>query len=389
MTARVEGAVPVPAITVAHVIHSLGAGGAEQVLIELARVAPSAGLRMIVIGLSDGHSDGQLDNRVAPQLEALGVKVYELHAARYDPTAVMRVAKIVSDANVDVVHTHLKHADVVGGLAALFARIPSVSTLHVIDIPTSRMHRLRVNIAARARRILSGTVIALSTEQNDWYRRYAGPHPNVAMVPNGVIEREVSREPATVRSEIGVSPETTLALVLSLMKPVKGHAQLLEAIRLVPLDVPVTFALAGDGPLLDEVRATVEGDSLLRDRVRILGFRTDVADLLSACDFVVHPSIQDALPTALISALAAGRPIVATDVGGIPDIVGPGCGALVEPADPCALSAAIVDMTELIRSEPTRAEDIRRAGRQMYENRFSAEMWVDNLRKVYERLMRR
>jgi glycosyltransferase involved in cell wall biosynthesis len=316
------------------------------------------------------------------------VKIYELHAARYDPTAVIRVAKIVSDENVDVVHTHLKHADVVGGLAALLARVPSVSTLHVIDIPTSRMHRLRVNIAARARRLLSDTVIALSTEQNDWYRQYAGPHPNVAMVPNGVIELEVSRDRATVRSEIGVSPETTLALVLSLMKPVKGHAQLLEAIRLVPLDVPVTFALAGDGPLLDEVRSTVEGDRLLRGRVRILGFRTDVADLLAACDFVVHPSIQDALPTALISALAAGRPIVATNVGGIPDIVGPGCGVLVEPADPAALSAAIVDMTELIRSEPTRAEDIRRAGREMYENRFSADMWVDNLRTVYGRLIR-
>ncbi len=70
--------------------------------------------------------------------------VHEMHSGRYDPTVIGKVAKVFREDHVDIVHTHLKHADLVGGLAARLAGVPSVSTLHVIDIATSRMHRLRV-----------------------------------------------------------------------------------------------------------------------------------------------------------------------------------------------------------------------------------------------------
>ena len=105
-------------LTVAHVIHSLGAGGAEAVLVELARAAPSAGLRLIVVGLSDPQSGTGVHHSVVPQLRKLGATVYEMHAARYNPMLVVTLAKIFRKESVDVVHTHMKHADVVGGAAA-------------------------------------------------------------------------------------------------------------------------------------------------------------------------------------------------------------------------------------------------------------------------------
>jgi glycosyltransferase involved in cell wall biosynthesis len=360
----------------------LGAGGAETVLVELAKAAPP-GLRLIVVGLSDARNDDRIDNRVAAELRELGTTVYELRAARYDPTAAFRLAKILRDERVDVVHTHLKHADIVGGLAAKLAGLPSVSTLHTIDIPTSKMHRLRVRTAVFARRSLSSTVIALSTAQLRWYHEYAGGHAAVTMIPNGVMEPQPTRDPASIREEIGVPPDALLALCVSLMRPEKGHAELLEAVRLVSPDSPVVFALAGDGPLLVNIRSIVQSDVLLRGRVRLLGFRSDVDDLVSACDFVVQPSLEDALPTALISALASGRPIVATNVGGIPDIVGPGCGILVDPR-PSSLSAAIAEMVDTIRSKPEAVQAIRRVARERYETRFSAETWVRGLREVYQ-----
>jgi glycosyltransferase involved in cell wall biosynthesis len=372
-------------LTVAHVIHSLGSGGAEAVLVELAQAAPSAGVRLVVVGLSDADTaGGVVDRRVVSQMQDYGATVYEMHRARYDPTLAVRLAKLFRDERVDIVHTHLKHADVVGGMAARLARLPSVSTLHVIDIPTSRAHRLRVETAVFARRRMSSNVIALSSAQRRWYQQYAGADAAITLLPNGVVEPEATCDGVTTRAEIGVPQDALFALCISLMRPEKGHFDLLEAIRQLPADLPLVVGMAGDGPLLESVRSTVESDPYLRERTRLLGFRRDVADLLVASDFVVQPSLEDALPTALISALAAARPIVATNVGGIPDIVTAGCGLLVESGSPSALSAGITRMARLFQTDDPAVEEMRRAARERYSSHFSADVWVQNLRGVYE-----
>lgn len=381
-----DGAEPVP-LTVAHVIHSLGPGGAEAVLVDLARAASSAAIRLVVVGLSDAQSESGTDNRVVPLLRDQGVTVYEMHSGRYDVTAVMRLAKVLRDEGVDIVHTHLKHADLVGGLAARLIGVPAVSTLHVIDIPTSRMHRARVRAAVLGRRFLSSAVIALSSAQRRWYAHYAGAGAPIVVLPNGVVEPTVTRPRSELRAELGIPEGELLAVCASLMRPEKGHADLIEAVRLLPADVPLVVALAGDGPLLDGIRCAVDSDRALAQRIRILGFRRDVPDLIAAADFVVQPSLEDALPTSLISALAGGRPIVATDVGGIPDIVGPGCGLLVEPANPAALSSAMTEMATTIRSDAAALAGIRRAARARYETTFSADVWAHNLRALYDRVL--
>ncbi|WP_396925653.1 glycosyltransferase [Mycolicibacterium sp.] len=371
-------------LTVAHVIHSLGAGGAEAVLVELARAAPSAGIRLVVVGLSDAVSDEGIDNRVVPLLREQGAVVHELHSGRYDATAIARLAKVLREEHVDIVHTHLKHADLVGGLAARRVGVPSVSTLHVIDIPTSRMHRLRVKVAVVGRRFLSSVVIALSSAQRAWYAQYAGVDAPIVVLPNGIAEPQVSRDRDQVRAGIGVPRDSVLALCASLMRPEKGHADLLEAVRLLPADIPMIVAMAGDGPLFEEISAAVRDDPALAQRIRLLGFRSDIADLIAASDFVIQPSLEDALPTSLISALAGGRPIVATQVGGIPDIVGPGCGLLVQPGQPMALSAGIAEMATTVTSDAPALAAIGRAARERYETLFSADVWASKLRALYE-----
>jgi glycosyltransferase involved in cell wall biosynthesis len=253
----------------------------------------------------------------------------------------------------------------------------------VIDIPTSRAHRLRVEAAILARKRLSKTVIALSSAQRRWYNQYAGADAPVTVLPNGVVEPQLSRDRTSIRAELGVPEDALLAVCVSLMRPEKGHTHLLEAIRQLPDDLSLVVAMAGDGPLLASIRSTVDSDPVLPQRARVLGFRRDVADLIAASDFVVQPSLEDALPTALISALAAARPIVATHVGGIPDIVGPGCGLLVEAGRPAALSAGIAEMAATIRGDAGAVEAMHRATRERYESRFSADIWATNLRAVY------
>ncbi|MFV8165923.1 glycosyltransferase [Mycobacterium sp. 134] len=369
-------------LVVAHVIHSLGAGGAEAVLVDLATAAQVLGMRLVVIGLSDAIDGAEVDRRVVPKLRACGAGVYEMKARRYDPTLTFAVARILRHESVDIVHTHLKHADLIGGVAARMAGLRSVSTLHVIDTPVGWAHRLRLGLAMRARH-LSSAVIALSGEQLRWYRGQAGAGDHVVLLPNGVGEPEVSVDPSTVRAELGVPTGAVLVVCVGMMRPEKGHADLLEAIRLLPDEPSLVVALAGDGPLADSIGAAVESDPLLRQRVRMLGFRTDIDDLLAAADFVVQPSLADALPTSLISALAAGRPIVATRVGGIPDIAHDDYSILVPPADPAALSAGISGMAGAVRAGGERMASMRAAARRRYEERFSADSWVTGLQSLY------
>lgn len=377
---------PLRPLTVAHVIHSLGSGGAEALLLELARVAPSVEIKLVVISLSEARA-GYTDNRVVAKLREMGVTVHEFGAGRYDLPAIVRLARLLRNEKVEVVHTHLKHADVVGGLAARLVGVPSVSTLHTIDIATSRVHQLKVRAAVYARRYLSSAVIALSVAQRQWYSKYAGAGAPVILLPNGIADPVVMRDPAEVRAEIGAPEGGLLALCASLFSPVKGHADLLEAVRTLPDDLPLVVALAGDGALLSEVTAMVEADPVLRQRIRILGYRRDVPDLIAASDFVIQPSLRDALPTVLISALAGERPIVGTAVGGIPDIVGSGCGLLVEAGNPAALRAGIMEMATTIREDPAAVAAMHRAARERYERQFDAEVWIRNLRALYERVI--
>ncbi len=357
----------------AHVIHSLGAGGAEGVLTEMVAPARDAGVDVVVMGLSDAQ-----DDRAAVALRETGASVHEFHAPRYDPRVIRTLQHALVRERIDVVHTHLKHADVVGGLAARRLGLPAVSTLHVIeDAPTGPAHRGRVRLAALARKQLFRRVIVLSAAQREWYELLSPGSP-VRLIPNGIRPPSVFSDPRAVRAGLGVSQDELLAVTVSLMRPEKGHGDLLEAVRRMKAQ-NVVVALAGDGPLLDHIRAQVNADPALAHRVRVLGFRHDVDDLLAAADLVVHPSRADALPTALISALAAGRPIVATRVGGIPDIATSECGVLVPPADADALAAALDNMAR----EPQQRAQMGLAGRQRFAEGYSAEVWVARLRELY------
>jgi len=374
----IPAAGPAPTIRVAHIIHSLGAGGAEHVLVELADVAGDAGMELVVIGLSP------VDDPVhAGTLRAKGVTVLQLELGRWDPRAIGHVARALRRHRVDVVHTHLKHADLVGSIAARPLGLPVVSTLHLIeDAPQGRVALLKRRLGVWGRR-LATTTIAVSAAQAEWYRQLAG-RADTVVLPNGVAEPGTltPEERATVRTELGAGERDVLAVTASLMRPEKGHALLLDAIEQIPADAGIVFALAGDGPLRDELAARVAKTPLLRDRVRLLGYREDVPALLAAADLVVHPSLADALPTTLMHALGVGTPVVATRVGGIADIVAPETG-LLAPPEPAALAKAVMELA----ADPERRREMGAAGRLRFEQRFSSAVWSAGLRTIYEKVL--
>lgn len=379
MSQHAEERRPEP-LRVAHLIHSLGPGGAENVLVELAGAAAAGGLEPVFVGLSP-HPDPVH----ARTLRALGFPVVELGLARWDPQAVTRTIGVLREHRVQVVHTHLKHADLVGALAGTRLGLPVVSTLHVIeDAPATRLARYKRTAGLVGRRRFATRTLAVSHSQMRWYQQLAGTTGGIEVLPNGVADPGVpsAADRARIRAELDVPEGGLLIGSASLMRPEKGHHLLLDSIARLDPGLPVTVALAGDGPLRAELESRVAADPALAGRVRFLGYRDDVPVLLGATDLVLHTSLADALPTTLIHALAVGVPAVATDVGGIPDIVTPETG-LIAPTDPAAVASAV----QKLATDPALRARLGAAGRAVFLERFEATGWVRRLRTVYDQAL--
>jgi len=367
-------------LRVTHVIHSLGRGGAESVLVELAGVAATAGIEMQVVSLSSTPHPVN-----AERLRAAGIPVVELNLPRWDPRAIPGTLSALRSFRPHVVHTHLKHADLVGGMTASLMRLPVVSTLHVVeDAPARALDRYKRTAGLVARRRSAARTIALSTLQREWYEQLTGSDNGVVVLPNGVADPGTTddSERDRLRRELGAVDGRLLIASASLMRPEKGHDLLLDAVSLLPAELRPVVALAGDGELRAGLEARVDADPVLRDRIRFLGYRDDVPALLAAADLVLHTSLADALPTTVIQALAVGAPVVATHVGGIPDIVGSQAGLLVAP-DRGDVAAAV---TRLL-TDPELRTRMGAVGRVRFLESFEATGWARRLRALYDEVL--
>lgn len=366
----------------AHLIHSLEPGGAEALLVDLARVAPEAGLEIAVMPLVR-----TVDERYVRALRGLGVPVLGLDLpSRWDPRAFGAALRRLRGWGPDVLHSHLKHADLVGAVASRVTGTPLVSTLHVIEDGRTPMLRAKRRLAATARLSTARATITVSDAQRRWYLgAFPSADPSrVVTVPNGVADPRDRREPsaarARIRAELGCPDDDVLVAQIAVARPGKGHTTLLDALRRLG-DAPVRLAVAGDGPLRAELEA---GAADLGDRVRFLGHRDDVPDLLAAADVVAHPSEFEALPTALLEALAAGRPVVATEVGGIPEVVTGDVGAFVPVGDAPALAATLRDLA----AGPEQRAALGAAARRRFETRFDSRVWARRLTDLYADVLR-
>jgi glycosyltransferase involved in cell wall biosynthesis len=364
-------------IRACHLIHDLRAGGAEHLLADLACLAPEAGFELSVVSMMP--LDGR---RFSSVLADRGVPVCSLDlTSRWDPRGPRRARAALAGLRADVVHSHLKHADIVASFAAPRLGIPMVSTLHLIEDEVSPLGRLKRFVAARRRMRRAACTIAVSEAARRWYLGKHGEDPGrVVTIHNGVRDPgPVSQDDrVSLRRELGVPERAPLVATIALLRPGKGHQVLLEAAAALP---GVWFAVIGDGPEEDRLRQLARRIGVA-DRVVFAGFREDVARIAATADVVAHPALADALPTSLIHAAASGAAVVASDVGGIPEIVGDGAGLLVAPGDPSDLSGAIAGL--LADEEHRRA--VGEAARRRFEDLFEGRAWARRLAEVYRGL---
>jgi len=288
-------------------------------------------------------------------------------------SALVRLAR-ASDAVL--VHANGSRAMAYAGVAGRLAARPTIWHVRVADSD---------GLVDRALCAVATAVIATSRAVA---RRFAWAPAKVRLVPNGVdLKRFAPRPPSSaLRASLGVPSSAPVVLSIGRHVPEKGNRHLVDAAALVERSRPgVHWVLVGDGELRSELEAQARRLSLA-SRLHFTGWRDDVADVLALADVFVLPSESEGFGRVLVEAMAMSRPIVATEVGGVPDIVLAGeTGLLVRPADPLGLADAV----RALLDDPARAARLGAAGRARAESTFSLGAHVDGVERVYDEVLGR
>ncbi len=354
-------------------LESSGPGGAEHMVVQLARALRRMGDEPVVASMRPGW----MTERAA----AAGIPVWiEPQRRGLDPLWAPRLALRLRHERIDVVHSHEFAMNVYAGAAARLAGLPAIATLHGRHWATEAPRRAR---AYRVLRRLGMRIVAVSHDLAGFLAEGLQlPLAAIAVVYNGIElsplpeNAERTRLRAAVRSELALAPQAALALAVGNLYPVKDHATLLRAASMRP---GLAVAIAGRGAEEDRLRA-LAAELGIADRVRLLGLRDDVPRLLGAADVFVQPSRSEGLPLAVLEAMAAALPVVASRVGGIHEAVTEGeTGLLVPPGEPAALAAALA---RVLGAADTGAA-FGRAGRARAEQEFSVTRMAERYRALY------
>lgn len=368
-------------IGVLHLVDCLNIGGTERQLFELVRRLDRRRYRSFVACFNEG---GELD----PMLRDLGIAPFglPLHGTLARPNTVLQILRLALACRknrVRILHAHDFYSNLIGVAAARLAGIRAIASRRDLGHWLSPRHHRVLRIALKhADRVLANAHavgrLVLSEEE-------VAP-PKLRVIPNGIdltrfdaLARRAP-DPPLLPAHPGVP---RLCAVASMHLPDKGHGDLLDAAAaLEARGVRVEWLLLSDGGLRETYQARAR-ELGLGESIHFLGRRGDVPSLLARVDLVVHPSWAEGFPNAVLEAMAAARPVVATRVGGTPELVVEGeTGYLVDPRQPAALADAIVRAL----ADRDRLRQLGERGRARVESTFSAEQMIHSVESLYAEL---
>lgn len=365
---------------VLHVFVSLPVGGAENLLLSILKGLDPACFESVVCALGAG---GEL----AAAVRALGVPLVELGVMKRGASSRQIVAAlrdVIRQQRIDIVQSHLYHANRYARQAAWQLGVPVVASIHN-TYSHPKLHRRLINwwLARHTGAILVGS----EEIRRDVLRFDHVPPELVEIIPNSVdLGRSLARRPsAELRAELALPAGAFVLGTIGRLELQKGHRVLIEAIHQLRSRFPVVLLLVGSGREEAALRRQV-ADLGLAQEVRFLGTRSDLGDLFSVMDLFVMPSLWEGLSLAMLSAMAAGLPVVATDVGGVATVLGDNQrGWVVPPDSPSALVEAMVYCHDHAEEAKARAA----AGRQHVHANYSDQAMVRRIESVYRRVLSR
>jgi len=361
--------------TILHTIESGGPGGAETVVLSLVKRLNPERFKSVVL-LPPGPW-------LNPRLRELGVPVIEVSwKVWWDLRGPLAIVKAIRKHKVDLIHSHLPGQNFYSCVAGLITGTKTLVTYHgPVELEWSQNFRGHVRLWVV--RNVADRVIVVCDMVKKLLIQMGFSSNCISLVYNGVEPNSYS-DPCrqTLRHELNLEPTHKLVGTVANVRQSKGYEFYVKACAKICKDDPhVTFLAIGDvnEQLAVPIKA-LHAQLSLGDRFRFLGFRSDVSEILQELDIFVLASTSEGMPLSIMEAMAAGNPVVATNCGGIPEMLAHGrTGWLVPPADPDALSEAISGLLK----DPACAGRLGQAAREKFFKDFTVDRMVDRYERLY------
>ncbi|MFO8080864.1 MAG: GT4 family glycosyltransferase PelF [Armatimonadota bacterium] len=365
-------------------------GGAEQVIQDLATGLVEREHQVMIAFLES-------TDQIVPELEALGIRCERLlprteladnPLADFNPSCALGFRRLVKDFRPNVWHSHVPRPTLWASLAlrTMRSRPPFVYTEHNVQEVYPRW----VRWVYRTFLPMVDAAICVSDASFDGFVDRWGRFAPATRVWNGIRPERVaaSGDSERLRRALGASPDTPVVCNVANVGHRKGHDVLVEAMSRVTAEIPdarcwIAGSMEHEPATVDAVCASI-ADHGLEETVSLLGRRRDVPDLLRAANVFVLSSRQEGFPITILEAMAAGRPVIATDVGGCAEAVAHGETGLIVPPD---APSALAEATVALLSDPERARAMGEAGRERVESEFTVCRMVDQHVELYNRLI--
>ena len=375
------------------IIARLNIGGpALHCIILNSELDPRRYVSLLVTGIESPYEGNMYElaqyKKVEPiVIYALGREIF----FKEDFRALIRLIRLINRERPDIVHTHTAKAGTLGRIAAKLTGVPIVIHTFHGHVFHSYFGFFRTKFFLWLERLLAkftDVIITVSEQQREEIIKYKIAEPEkIIAIPLGLDLKPFinsDTDPNEVRREFSVPEETKLVGIVARLVPIKNHVCFLEAARVVLAHYDnVRFMIVGDG----ELRSTLEQkarDLGIEDRVIFMGFQYNLQKIYAGLDIIALSSYNEGLPVALIEAMAAGKPVISTDVGGVVDLILDGDNGLLVPSnDPKSLAEATLYLLE----HPERRKMMGVAGRKKVYPHFDKKRLVRDIDNLYENLL--
>jgi glycosyltransferase involved in cell wall biosynthesis/ribosomal protein S18 acetylase RimI-like enzyme len=370
-------------LRVLHIVGDSRYGGVARIILGLGRIAHADGWQVDVLATDPAVQE-------ALQRQSLGIVNLDVIRREirpfWDLAGLLRLCRFLRRQRYEIVHTHTSKGGFIGRLAAWLAGVPViVHTVHGFAFHEQSPALVRIAYSALER--LAARWCHRIVSVSEFHQRWAlelgicAP-PHIQAIPNGITPalRSGHCEPAGLRRQLGVGEGELLILSPTRLAADKGLAYLIEAAAVLSRgELKYRLAIAGDGPVRARLESMAHATGV-SDRVAFLGFREDIGDLLAASDLVILPSLREGLSISLLEAMAAGKPIIASNIGSHRELASQADMArLVPPANPAALAEAI----QQVAHDPALMAHLASAAHSLFESRYTEDRMLNEYRQLY------
>ncbi|MBN2016786.1 MAG: glycosyltransferase [Candidatus Cloacimonetes bacterium] len=364
-------------LNVLYIIWSLDQGGAERVVIDLAKNTDKIQFNVTICCLNEKGT-------YAHEAEKAGIKVIPLHKLpKLDPFIIFKISRLIKKKHIDIVITHLWTSNFWGRIAAFISGVKVIiATEHTTDENRPWYYHLIDQILAK----ISTKIIAVSTSVKAFHQNRSHIPPcKFEVINNGIdikkFNVEINKEDK--RKEFGFIPTDFVIGLFGRFVPAKAHEVLLQSLQKLITKYPnIKVLFVGSGPTEDQIKEIVR-EFGLENHVIFAGFRNDIPELYQILDLFILPSEREGFPITLLEAMTSGIPVIATDVGGNSDIIKDGRnGFIIEPNNVEALTQRI----EYYIEHPDEADIFANKAQSSVQKHFTSQIMTRNTEQMLIRL---